>query len=1026
MQTSKRSHWNMEAEAGSPERIYQRYLDRKLVGSSLKRKAAHSGKRNPSNLDGKHAISRKAFSKRDIALHVNKTGILQRSLSKSRKSLRKSREHQKHFLGNLFRAKFSAKNYMRTAQWSPQPNAPAQQLRMGLQDPRLNFDLIKNIYTEHRVRPIHRKRTFKLATQARPRKRTETGELPPTCQEARAKNEAEFVDKLFLKYKTEPGHELLEMERVKKRSTRAKASSKQKQVNRENWDHTNRKKLNTQASPKGSNSPFRKFQSYFNSGTMPILFRLARDKKRGDSRRPAPNQPKKTKLLVRQCDPSKASKKLMHQSRPKNKKGKGSVSMKKKSRIQSKSRKNTHDKSKRNIFSRRKTAKGEYDEYSLLACVSKKHAQMSTSGQNDPKKEAELDAQKRSQSRKIKYFFENSDQKAKGSNTFSFKHSAKTERLAKQGKGEKKGNIRQKQPGKLRFTNLIESPGERKQSPKKVLGRIGSPDKLSFERFSTTISHNKKLVNLSNFKNKSHLNSHKVNSFFPKKKGSHAKFKKGKERNVQKVFNREKGRVRRKPPFGKTVQLKSELPVEDEEASSKNHSEILFKEAGPGRKWFNEYSLKKSEDGASAKKPERGGNSNSEESNWIQSKRVQRNQSRKWKKLRNTRKQLKWNQFADASEDETGRTPEAHKSGGKKIKNIKINLSKKQFQSSSNISRNRKKAKQVVNNASHLHVKELSRSVFDQKNHSVSKVRRPRKMMLLRQKMRSNRKGDAKNITVLSPILSISQNPKKKRRKFDFEAKEKEKFNRKNSKVKIVNSRKRKRKPAKMKNPPNSKNQSPNMANGVRLVAARFQTSAKKRRRTPVKSSGKKKQSKPTQSTAKSDFKEQSTGPGKPSQSQEKSRLKSESAKTDDKSPEKGGKAREKKMERRSHRREKAEVQEKSRQGKVAEEECPIEESPEKYLMLHSLIGKGSFGEVYLVQNRLNQQFYAMKILNKATLHENDMLRYAFTEKQVMGFIDHPYIVKLRYAFQNKNYLYLFMDYIPGGNLTERIERGNA
>ena len=108
----------------------------------------------------------------------------------------------------------------------------------------------------------------------------------------------------------------------------------------------------------------------------------------------------------------------------------------------------------------------------------------------------------------------------------------------------------------------------------------------------------------------------------------------------------------------------------------------------------------------------------------------------------------------------------------------------------------------------------------------------------------------------------------------------------------------------------------------------------------------------------------------------------------------------------------------------VTEDECQIEKSPEKYLILHSLIGKGSFGEVYLVQNKLNHQLYAMKILKKSTLNENDMMRYAFTEKEVMAHIDHPYIVKLRYAFQNEHFLYLFMDYMPGGNLSERIERG--
>jgi serine/threonine protein kinase len=72
------------------------------------------------------------------------------------------------------------------------------------------------------------------------------------------------------------------------------------------------------------------------------------------------------------------------------------------------------------------------------------------------------------------------------------------------------------------------------------------------------------------------------------------------------------------------------------------------------------------------------------------------------------------------------------------------------------------------------------------------------------------------------------------------------------------------------------------------------------------------------------------------------------------------------------------------------------------------LIGKGSFGEVYLVQrNDGKQQVYAMKVLHKSRIMSNNYLitqraqfnEYALTERNVLSITSHPFIVKLRCAF---------------------------
>lgn len=82
-----------------------------------------------------------------------------------------------------------------------------------------------------------------------------------------------------------------------------------------------------------------------------------------------------------------------------------------------------------------------------------------------------------------------------------------------------------------------------------------------------------------------------------------------------------------------------------------------------------------------------------------------------------------------------------------------------------------------------------------------------------------------------------------------------------------------------------------------------------------------------------------------------------------------------------------------------------------------SQLGKGSFGQVFLVKKLDDNSHYALKVLNKAHITQNNLLKYAMTEKNVMSYIRHPFIVSLRYAFQTSQKLCLVMDYCPGGDL---------
>ncbi|KAI0265200.1 AGC/NDR protein kinase [Gloeopeniophorella convolvens] len=81
------------------------------------------------------------------------------------------------------------------------------------------------------------------------------------------------------------------------------------------------------------------------------------------------------------------------------------------------------------------------------------------------------------------------------------------------------------------------------------------------------------------------------------------------------------------------------------------------------------------------------------------------------------------------------------------------------------------------------------------------------------------------------------------------------------------------------------------------------------------------------------------------------------------------------------------------------------------------VIGKGAFGEVRLVQKTDTGKIYAMKTLKKEEMLKKDQLAHVRAERDVLAESNSPWVVQLFYSFQDPAYLYLIMEFLPGGDL---------
>lgn len=89
---------------------------------------------------------------------------------------------------------------------------------------------------------------------------------------------------------------------------------------------------------------------------------------------------------------------------------------------------------------------------------------------------------------------------------------------------------------------------------------------------------------------------------------------------------------------------------------------------------------------------------------------------------------------------------------------------------------------------------------------------------------------------------------------------------------------------------------------------------------------------------------------------------------------------------------------------------------------IKSALGKGSFGRVFLVTMTATGRLYALKAISKHRLQDQRKKHHTMQERDILVSVKSEFLVKLHYAFQNPQKLFLVLDFMQGGEFYSHMK----
>jgi len=84
-------------------------------------------------------------------------------------------------------------------------------------------------------------------------------------------------------------------------------------------------------------------------------------------------------------------------------------------------------------------------------------------------------------------------------------------------------------------------------------------------------------------------------------------------------------------------------------------------------------------------------------------------------------------------------------------------------------------------------------------------------------------------------------------------------------------------------------------------------------------------------------------------------------------------------------------------------------------------VGQGGYGQVYLAEHKDTKEVCALKVMSKKLLFKLDEIRHVLTERDILTAAKSDWLVKLLYAFQDEESIYLAMVYRAPPHTQERV-----